>query len=148
MNDFERKDSDWLEKVIEIKRTSKKSKGGNRIGFSALVVAGNRQGKVGYALEKASDVASAIRKGMKKAREIAIEVAIKNDTIISPLQIKYKASRLVLKPAKPGTGLIAGSVIRAIAEAAGIKNLTAKIIGTGNKTINVQAIFKGFSSLS
>jgi len=139
--------SDWMEKVVQIKRTSKKTKGGNKIGFTALVVVGNGKGKAGFALGKARDVASAIRKGMKKARARTVEIPLVDETIPHLVNAKFKAAKVILKPARPGTGLIAGSVVRLIAEVAGIKDLTAKILGSPNKNANVQAVFKSFSQL-
>jgi len=139
--------SEWLEKVIEIKRTSKKTKGGNQIGFTALVVVGNGRGKVGFALGKAKDVASAIRKAMKKAKKEAVQIPLEKGTIPFPVEVKFKAARVLLKPARPGKGLIAGSVVRTIATVAGIKDLTAKILGSPNKNANTQAVFKGFAQL-
>jgi len=139
--------SEWIEKVIEIKRTSKKTRGGNQIGFTALVVSGDGKGKVGFSLGKAKDVASAIRKGMREARKKAVELPLAEGTIPFPLKIKFKGARLVLRPGRPGSGLVAGGVIRTIAEAAGIKDLTAKILGSSDKNSNTQAVFKGFSRL-
>ena len=139
---------EWEERVVEIKRTSKKTKGGNRIGFTALVVVGDGKGKVGFALEKARDVASAIKKAMRKAKKNTIVVPLKeNRTIPHQVEVKFKAARVMMKPGRKGTGLIAGSVVRTIAEVAGIEDLTAKILGTNNKYANVQAVFKGFSLL-
>lgn len=140
-------ESEWIEKVIEIKRTSKKTKGGNQIRFTALVVVGDGKGKAGFVLGKAKDVGSAIRKGMNEARRRLVEIPLEGSTISRLIKIKFKASLVMLKPARPGTGLIAGGVIRAIAEAAGIKDLTAKILGSSNKSANTQAVFKGFSEL-
>jgi len=139
--------SEWTEKIVEIKRTSKKTKGGNQISFTTLAVVGNGKGKVGFALAKAKNVPSAIKKAMRKARKNAITLSLVNETIPHSFTAKFKGAKVVLRPARLGSGLIAGSVIRAIAEVAGIKDLTAKIMGSSNKNANVQAVFKGFESL-
>ena len=139
--------SEWIEKIVEIKRTSKKTKGGNQISFTVLVVVGNGKGKVGFAMAKAKNVPSAIRKAMRKARKSAITLLLVNETISHSFTAKFKGAKVILRPARTGNGLIAGSVIRAIAEVAGIKDLTAKIMGSSNKNANVKAVFKGFQNL-
>lgn len=142
---FSREPEDgMIEKVVQIKRVSKKTKGGNKISFTALVVVGDGQGKVGFSLERARDVATAIRKGMKKAREKMVSIPLKNGTILRPIQIKFKGAEILLKPAKTGTGLIAGGPLRIVANAAGIEDLVAKMIGSKNKEANVRAIIKAF----
>jgi len=137
--------SEFIEKVVEIKRVSKKTKGGNQISFTALVVIGDGKGKVGYALERAKDVASAIRKGIKKAKEKMIIISLSKGTITHRAEANVKAAHVLLKPAKPGTGLIAGGAVRIIANAAGIENIVSKMIGSKNKMVNVQAVFKALS---
>lgn len=136
-----------IEKVVQIKRVSKKTKGGNKISFTALVVVGDGKGKVGYCLARARDVASAIRKGMKKARDKMIRVPLKNGTITHQIQVKYKGAKVFLKPAKKGTGLIVGGPIRVVSSAVGIEDLVAKMIGSKNKEVNIRAIIKAFSLL-
>ncbi len=133
-------------RVIEIKRVSKKTKGGNQISFTALVVVGDRQGGLGIALTKAKDVQGAILKGEKKAKKTMIKIVFdpEKKTIPYPAEVKYKASRILLKPAKGGTGLIAGGPIRIMAELAGIENMVAKIFGSRNKTAVVYATFNAF----
>lgn len=134
-----------IEKVIEIKRVSKKTKGGNQISFTALVVVGNKKGKVGWALERAKDVSSAIRKAARKAKERMITVPLMNGTLPQMVEAKFKAARILLKPARKGTGLIAGGPVRIIADLAGIEDLVAKMMGSKNKAANVAAVFKAFS---
>lgn len=134
-----------IEKVVEIKRVSKKTKGGNQISFTALVVVGNQKGKVGWALERAKDVSSAIRKAARKAKEGMITVPLVNGTLPQMVETKFKAARILLKPARRGTGLIAGGPVRIIADLAGIEDLVAKMRGSKNKTANVAAVFKAFS---
>jgi len=138
---------DFIEKVVQIKRVNKKTKGGNQISFTALVVVGDGKGRVSYSLQRAKDVGSAIRKGMKKAREEMVKITIKDGTIPCPIKVKYKSAKVILKPARSGTGLIAGGPLRVIANAAGIENLVAKILGSRNKMINVQAAFKAFEMI-
>jgi len=133
-------------RIIEIKRVSKKTKGGNQISFTALVVAGDKEGKLGIALSKAKDVQGAIIKAERKAKRTMAQIALepKNKTIPYPVEIKYEASRILLKPAKAGTGLIAGGPIRIMAELAGIENIVAKIFGSRNKTTIVYGTYKAF----
>jgi small subunit ribosomal protein S5 len=136
-----------IEKVVQIKRVSKKTKGGNQISFTSLVVVGDGKGKVGYSLSRARDVASAIRKGMKKARERMISVPLSNGTILRPIQVKFKGAKVFLKPARKGTGLIAGGPVRVVSSAVGVEDLVAKMIGSKNKEVNVRAIIKAFKIL-
>jgi len=142
-----RENSEFEEKVIQIKRTSKKTTGGNSISFSALCVMGDRKGKVGVALGKATDVASAIRKGMKRARKNMITVPMKGTTIPHMVEIKKGAAVVLLKPAPDGTGVRAGGAIRAVVEAAGIQNIVSKILGTRNKISNANAAIEGLKKL-
>jgi len=142
-----RENSEFEEKVIQIKRTSKKTSGGNTIAFSALCVTGDRKGRVGVALGKASDVASAIRKGMKRARKNMITVPMKGSTIPHMVEIKKGAAVVLLKPAPDGTGVRAGGAIRAVVEAAGIQNIVSKILGTRNKISNATAAIEGLKKL-
>lgn len=143
-----REEKEFDEKVVQINRVSKKTKGGNRIGFSALIVVGDRKGKVGVALGKAPDTLSAIKKGIRKAKKKMIKVPMQGTTIPFPLQVKRGAAKLLLKPAPQGTGVIAGGAVRAVVEAAGIRDIVAKILGTNNKSSNVHATFKALSKIS
>lgn len=144
---YMRENSEFEEKVIQIKRTSKKTTGGSAVSFSALCVVGDKKGKVGVALGKASDVASAIRKGMKRARKNMITVAMKGSTIPHVVQIKKGAALVLLKPAPDGTGVRAGGAVRAVVEAAGIQNIVSKILGTRNKISNATAVIEGLKKL-
>ncbi|MBU1127237.1 MAG: 30S ribosomal protein S5 [Patescibacteria group bacterium] len=146
-NNFKNEPREFEETVIQINRVSKKTKGGNRASFSALVVVGDRKGKVGVALGKASDVSSAIRKGFKKAKEEMIQICLKEHTISHEVRIKNGAAKLIFKPAPVGTGIIAGGVIRVIARSAGIKDLVAKIMGTNNKISNAYTTIEAFKRL-
>lgn len=120
--------------VIDIRRTSKKTKGGNRIGFTALVVVGDGKGGVGLGLGKATDVRTAIDKGVRLAKRRMVTIPLENKTIPFKINYKTKSTRVILKPAKPGTGLIAGGAVREVASTAGIENLVAKILGSRNKS--------------
>lgn len=140
--------NDFSETVVEIKRVSKKTKGGNTIRFTALVVVGDRKGKVGIALAKAPDVSNAIRKAMEAARRKMTKVPMKGTSIPYSIEEKFSAARVLLKPAPPGSGIIAGGAIRVVLEAAGIRDAVGKILGTNNKKSNVSATLKALKSLS
>ena len=131
------------EKVIRISRVSKKTKGGNNVSFTALVVVGDRKGRVGVALGKAKDVMNAIKKGVKRGKKTVITIPlVDNRTIPHELMVKYGAAKVILKPAPAGTGVIAGGSVRAVLELAGIKDVVSKILGTANKMSNVAATFE------
>lgn len=136
------------EKIVKINRVSKKTKGGNKIGFSVLVVVGDKKGKVGVGLGKAVDVASSIRKGIEIAKKHMMFVPIVNDTIPMAILVKVGAARVMLKPAPRGSGVIAGGAIRCVVEAAGIHNISSKVLGTKNQTSNVYATFEALKRIS
>ena len=138
---------EFEEKVIQINRVSKKTKGGNKISFSALMVVGDKKGRVGVGLGKAPDVRSAIRKGVRRARKRLIKIPMRRTTIPFPLQVKHGAARILLKPAAPGTGVMAGGAVRAVVEAAGIRDIVAKILGSSNKASNVYATFEAMKKM-
>ena len=140
-------EKEFEEKIIQIKRVSKKTKGGNRMSFTALVVVGDKRGKVGVGLGSAPSVREAIKKGIARARRSFIEVVMKETTIPHQVKVKYGAARVLLKPARPGTGVIAGGPIRAVVEVAGIRDIVAKILGTKNKITNVYATMKALGQL-
>lgn len=139
--------NEFEEKVVQINRVSKKTKGGNRIGFSALMVVGDRKGRVGVALGKAPDTLAAIRKGVRRARKRLIKVPMRGTTILFPMRVKLGAAEVLLKPAPSGTGVIAGGAVRAVVEAAGIRDVVAKILGSSNKASNVYATFDALSKM-
>lgn len=136
------------EKVVQINRVSKKTKGGNKMRFTALVIVGNRNGRVGVGLGKSSDVSSAIIKATAYARKRMIDVPITNGTIPYSIRIKKGAAQVLLKPAPAGTGIIAGGAVRSVVEAAGIKNISSKILGSDNKANNVYAVFEALTKLA
>ena len=138
---------EFEEKVVQVKRVSKKTKGGNRIGFSVIVVVGNKKGKVGVGLGKARDVASSIRKGVSLAKKNLIEVPLVKGTIPHDIRIKWGAARILLKPAPEGSGVIAGGAVRVVVEAAGIRNISSKVLGTRNPASNIYATLEALSRL-
>jgi small subunit ribosomal protein S5 len=139
--------SEFEEKVIQVNRVSKKISGGNKIGFSVLIIVGDKKGRVGVGLGKAADVASAVRKGSSYAKKHLITVPMKGTTIPHAIKINKGAAQILLKPAPPGTGIRAGGAVRAVVEAAGIKDIVSKILGTDNKASNVYATFAGLQKL-
>jgi len=140
-------EKEFSEKVIQIKRVSRKVKGGNRISFSALVAVGDKKGKVGIGLGKSSDVRSAIQKAVRKAKRSMFAVSLRGTTIPHEIRVKYGAAKILLKPAPRGSGLIAGGPVRVVAELAGIKDLSAKILGTRDKTNNAYATVTALKKL-
>src|SRR3989338_5875053 len=138
---------EFEEKIVQVNRVSKKTKGGNRIGFSVLMVVGNRAGKVGVGLGKAPDVQSAIVKGATFAKKHLIDVPLKGTTIPHEIVVKKGAAKVFLKPAAPGTGVIAGGAVRAVVEAAGIRDILSKVLGTSNQASNVYATLKALQEL-
>ena len=137
-----------IEKILFINRTTKVTKGGKNLGFSALVVVGDGLSKAGYALGKANEVASAIRKGINKAKKVVVEINKKDTTIPHRIVGKFGAVEIMLKPASKGTGVIACSPVRAICECAGIKDILTKNLGNSTNPINVvKATFQGLENL-
>ncbi len=136
---FNKQPSEFSEEVVQVNRVSKKTQGGNKIGFSAIIIVGNKKGKVGLGLGKANDVASAIRKASTYAKKHLIDVPIKNGTIPFGIKVKKGAAEILLKPAPKGSGIIAGGAVRSVVSAAGIENISSKILGSDNKASNVYA---------
>lgn len=145
---FEEQKNGFEEKIVQVNRVSKKTKGGNRIGFSVLVVVGDKRGKVGVGLGKAPDVSSAIKKGVAIAKKHAISIPIVNGTIPFDLYLKLGAAEIILKPAPPGSGLIAGGAVRSVVSLAGIENISSKVLGTKNQASNVYATMEALKRIS
>jgi len=147
MNQYRQEDKQYQEKVVKIKRVSKKTTGGNYVTFSALVVVGDKKGKVGIGLGRSLEVPPAIQKAISYAKKHMINVPIRNKTIPHEVRVKFKAARILLKPAPEGTGLKVGSVTRVILDLAGVENASGKIIGSRNQIVNTYAIMKALSLL-
>ena len=141
------KEKEFIEKLVKLNRTAKVVKGGRRFSFSALTVVGDRKGNVGYGFGKANDVSEAIRKSIEKAKRSLIKLPIKNGTIPHAIEGIFKASRVYLKPACSGTGIIAGGPVRAIMEAGGITDVLSKSIGAASQYNVVKATFQGISRM-
>lgn len=146
-NQYRQEDKEFQEKVVKIRRVSKKTTGGNYVTFSALVVVGNRKGKVGIGLGRSLEVPPAIQKAISYAKKHMINVPMRNKTIPHEVRVKFKAALILLKPAPEGTGLKVGSVTRVILDLAGVENASGKIIGSRNQIVNTYAIMKALSLL-
>lgn len=144
----DRIEKEFEETVVQINRISKKTKGGNQMRFSALVVVGDKKGKVGVGLSKAKDVRSAIQKAIAYAKRRMITVPLKDTTIPFEVKQKYSAARILLKPAPAGTGIIAGGAMRVVLESAGVRDVVGKILGTNNKINNVYATLEALKTLN
>jgi len=138
---------EYIEKIVFINRVAKVHKGGRRFRFSAIVVVGDGKGRIGYGLGKAPEVPDAIRKALEKARKNMIKVPVINGTIPHEIVSDFGAAKVMLKPGRPGTGVIAGGTIRAIMDAAGIRDVVTKCIGSTNPHNVVKATFKALESL-
>lgn len=141
-----RSEKEFDERVIEIARVSRVVKGGRRIRFRALVVIGDRKGKIGMGVARANEVADAVKKAVSQAKKKMVEVPTVEGTIPYEVTASHGAARVILKPAAPGTSIVAGGAVRAVAELAGVTDILAKILGTRNKVNNVYAVVKALSS--
>lgn len=144
----EKPKSEYEEHVLQIDRVSRTVKGGKRVRFRALVIIGNRNGKIAMGVGKAAEVAIAVQKATTIAKKNILEIPIVNETIPYPIELHNGAAHIILKPAKPGTSVIAGGTIRVICNLAGIRNLVAKILGTANKINNAQTTMMALKILA
>ena len=144
---FEREQSEFIEKVVYLNRVSKTVKGGRVMKFSALMVVGDGKGKVGFGMGKAAEVPEAIRKGIEDAKKNMINVSLSGTTIPHEITGEAGAGRVLLKPAAPGTGVIAGGAVRAVVEAAGIKDIRTKCLRSNNPNNVVAAAFQGLKNM-
>ena len=146
-NEKQEQVAEFTEKIVSINRVSKVTKGMKRLSFSALVVVGNTKGEVGFAIGKAREVAIAIRKGLTKAKNNLVRVPIEGTSIPHEISGKFGAARVLLKPASEGTGVIASGPVRAICEAAGIKDILTKCLKSNNPFNVVKATMQGLTNL-
>ncbi len=142
-----RGEEEFEEKIVQVNRVSKKTAGGNKIGFSVLTVVGDRKGQVGVGLGKAPSVQDAIKKGIRYAKKHLITVPMVEATIPHEVYIKRGAAKVLLKPASKGTGVIAGGAVRAVVEAAGLHDILSKVLGTSNQASNVYATMEALKKL-
>ena len=143
----QREEKKYEDKVLLIKRVSKKTPGGNYVSFSALVAVGDKKGKVGVGLGRGLEVPPAIHKAINYARKHLINVPVYKHSLPHEIKIKYRAAYILLKPAPEGTGLKVGSVIRVILDLAGISNASGKIIGSRNQIVNAYAVMEALKKL-
>ena len=144
---FEREQSEYVEKLVALNRVSKTVKGGRVMKFAALMVVGDEKGNVGYGTGKAAEVPEAIRKGIEDAKKNMVKISVSGTTIPHEIVGEFGAGRVMLKPAAPGTGIIAGGPVRAVMEAAGIKDIRAKCLRSNNPQNVVAATFEGLKAL-
>jgi small subunit ribosomal protein S5 len=143
----ENEKGDLIEKVIEVKRVSKVVKGGRRFSFSALVVVGDGKGRVGAGLGKANEVIEAVRKGTEKAKRVMKPLCVYKNTIPHQVLGKHGAAKVLIKPSKPGSGIISSGAVRAVVEALGVKDINAKALGSNNVHNLVNATINGLQQV-
>ncbi|MCX7023496.1 MAG: 30S ribosomal protein S5 [Spirochaetes bacterium] len=137
------RDSNYIEKLVKLNRTAKVVKGGRRFSFSALTVVGDKTGNVGFGFGKAGDVTEAIRKSVDRAKHNMVKLPVKNGTLAHEIIALYKSTKVILKPACPGSGIIAGGAVRAVMEAGGVTDILAKCVGSRTPVNVVRAVFSG-----
>lgn len=142
-----KEDKEFEQNIIDIARVTRVMAGGKRMRFRACVVIGDKKGRVGMAVAKGADVTLAVNKAVAQAKKKIITVPIINETIPHQVNIKFKAAKVLIKPASKGTGIIAGGAVRSVLELAGLHNVVAKILGTKNKINNVTATIKALAAL-
>jgi small subunit ribosomal protein S5 len=152
VNDRNRRDDaqgrdNYVEKLVKLNRTAKVVKGGRSFSFSALTVVGDRAGNVGYGFGKAKDVSEAIRKSIDRAKRKMIRLPVRNGTIPHDVVGEYKATRVIMKPACPGSGIIAGGPVRAIMEAGGVSDILSKCVGSRSSVNIVRAVFNAAENM-
>jgi len=147
-NISEKKVEEFDEKLVKLNRVAKVVKGGRRFSFSALMVVGNKKGSVGVGFGKANDISEAIRKGVEDAKKNIVKINLSKNTIIYEVYGRYKSGKVIMKPASPGTGIIAGGPVRAVVELVGIKDILTKSLGTNNAVNVVKATMEGLQRLS
>ncbi len=142
------KETDWQERVVQIRRVTKVVKGGKKLSFRAIVVVGNERGQVGVGVGKASDVIGAVKKGVADGRKHVIDVPLtKSNSIPHPTTGAGGGAKVMIRPAAPGTGVIAGGSVRTVLELAGVRNILAKQLGSGNPLNNARAVVNALSTL-
>jgi small subunit ribosomal protein S5 len=146
-SDDREQQKEFVEKLVKLNRTAKTVKGGRRMAFSALTVVGDQKGRVGYGFGKANDVSEAIRKSIDRAKRNLVVLPMKNGTLPHEMLGKFKSSSVLIRPACPGTGVIAGGAVRAVMDAAGITDVVSKSLGSNASVNVVRATFDAISKL-
>lgn len=142
------KETDWQERVVQIRRVTKVVKGGKKLSFRAIVIVGNERGQVGVGVGKASDVIGAVRKGVADGRKHIVDVPLtKASSIPHPVTSAGGGAKVMMRPAAPGTGVIAGGAVRTVLELAGVRNILAKQLGSGNPLNNARAAVNALANL-
>lgn len=144
---YEKEEKEFEQSIIDIARVTRVMAGGKRMRFRACVVIGDKKGRVGSAVAKGADVTIAVNKAVTKAKKEVVNIPLFNQTIPHTVKVKYKAARIMLKPAPKGTGIIAGGAVRIVLDLAGVSDIVAKILGTNNKINNVKATIKALKML-
>lgn len=142
-----RQPPEFEQKLVDLARVTRVVAGGRRFRFRAAVVIGNRKGKVGIGVAKGADVTIAVEKAVAQAKKGLFQIILAQNTITHPVRCKYKSAEVLLKPARPGTGIIAGGAVRAVVELGGIRDIVSKMLGSKSKINNMHATLKALSSL-